>query len=216
MRFGAARLYRKPTRYIVEILDAPVEAETEDGRALLHFGNADDELVYFLDSTSPSHDESPVFAWTPDLGLEQIASGFEEWLLNVCTVARQTYTPDEWVAIERGPLPFTDRESEIVVARRLFRWRITGVTDSGNLRFEVHNGSKIVLPFLTVLVRGPVRGQEKILEGRAWLPTATLLPGQTAIIEKDCYKNYIDPNIVEVSDASDPKPEDRDRYWEFK
>jgi hypothetical protein len=54
------------------------------------------------------------------------------------------------------------------------------------------------------------------LNGGVWLPVSTILPGETHIVEKDCYKDLVDPRDVEAFDEPDPKPEDRDRYWEFK
>ena len=49
-----------------------------------------------------------------------------------------------------------------------------------------------------------------------WLPVAAVLPGQTAVIEKSSYLEWVDPQDVVAFEKPDPEPEDRDRYWEFK
>ena len=87
-----------------------------------------------------------------------------------------------------------------------------GIANSGDLQFEVHNGSDRVLPFLSI----GVRGRHGEINGGAWLPVSSVLPGQTRVIERDCYKKWLRPENVEVFDLPDPEPEDRDRYWEFK
>ena len=50
-----------------------------------------------------------------------------------------------------GPSPFTAEELAIVEARRQFSWRLVGVTASGEVMYEVTNGSDRRLPFLSIL-----------------------------------------------------------------
>lgn len=83
---------------------------------------------------------------------------------------------------------------------------------NGDIQFEVHNGSDMVFLFLSI----GVRGKNGKVNGGVWLPVSSVMPGQTCIIEKDCYKDFIPPTEVDVFDKPDPDPEDRDRYWEFK
>jgi hypothetical protein len=118
----------------------------------------------------------------------------------------------QWANIEKGPRAFTAREMAIVQARRMFRWRILGVTENGDIRFEIHNGSNMVLPYLTL----SVRGKTGKLDGGIWLPVSTVSPGMTRIIEKSCYKEFVKAEDVQVFDAPDPEPEDRSRFWEFR
>jgi hypothetical protein len=40
--------------------------------------------------------------------------------------------------------------------------------------------------------------------------------GTLSSIEKDCYKEFLNPKDVEVFEEPDPEPEDRDLYWEFR
>jgi hypothetical protein len=51
---------------------------------------------------------------------------------------------------------------------------------------------------------------------RLELLVSSVSPGETRVVEKDCYKDLVDPKDVEVFEQPDPEPEDRDRYWEFR
>jgi hypothetical protein len=217
LQFGNAKLYRMGSQYRVQVFAVPSADETEDGEPRLCFGRTDDTVAYFKEYLLVPEGESPVFEWYYEEGIEQqTANGFEEWLRKKCAKAKRRYTKKEWREIEKGPPPFSDQEKRIVEARRKFRWRIVGIGSSGDLQFEVHNGSNIVVPFLSVGIRGKRRGTNSALEGGVWLPVGSILPGQTAVIEKDCYKEWVDPQDVVAFEKPDPGPEDRDRYWEFK
>ena len=86
-----------------------------------------------------------------------------------------------------------------------------------DLRFEIYNGSKMILPYLSFGIRGKLRPPKNgPFEGGAFLPVASIFPGETAIIEKGCYKELIAPNDTEIFELPEPGPEDRDQYWEFK
>lgn len=212
IRFGNAKLYRQGSVYLVQVFAVPTEAQSDDGEALWHFGRTDLALAYFRESLLVPGRESPVFEWRHGQGLRQAANGFEEWLKSKCKASRNLFTKKRWQQIENGPLPFTDQERSIVEARSKFRWRMTGIAVNGDIQFEVHNGSDMVLPFLSI----GVRGRNGKVNGGVWLPVSSVMPGQTCIIEKDCYKDLIPPTEVDVFDKPDPDPEDRDRYWEFK
>jgi len=214
VRFGNATLYRQGSTYQVQVYGVPVETESRKGEKLIHFGRTDMGLSYFKEALLVPNEESPVFDWFgPTSGLRCTADGFEEWLTKKCKQARRQYKKTEWSAILEGPEPFTDKEKAIVAARDQFNWRLIGIAENGDLRFEIHNGSNIVLPYLTIGVRSRHEGG---LVGGAWLKVSHIPPGATGIVEMDCYKDYVRPEDVEVFNEPSPGPEDRDQYWEFR
>lgn len=217
LQFGNAKLYRQGSVYLVQVFASLVDAESNEGETLLQFGRTDMSLAYFKESLLIRGLESPVFEWYNEQGLRQTADNFEEWLNAKCSAARGQFKKKEWEAIEKGPPPFSAQERAIVEARKRFRWRIVGVAPSGDLRFEVHNGSNLVLPYLSIGIRGKLRPPKRgPLNGGVWLPVSSILPGETKIVEKDCYKDVVDPSDVEAFEEPDPEPDDRDLYWEFK
>jgi hypothetical protein len=217
LRFGNAMLYRIGDQYRVQVFAGPRADESKAGEPRLCFGRTEDTVAYFKEFLLIPGRESPVFEWDYERGVEeQTANGFEEWLRKTCARARQFYTKEHWREIEKGPPPFSNEEMRIIEARRKFRWRVVGISPSGDIQFEVYNGSDMVLPYLSLGIRGKRRGNEDMLEGGVWLPVGSLLPKHTTLIEKDCYIEWVDPHDVEVFEAPDPEPEDRDRYWEFK
>jgi hypothetical protein len=216
-QFGNAKLYRIGDQYRVEVFASPNVEETEDDEARVCFGRTEDTVAYFKESLLVPGRESPVFEWYyPERVERQTANDFEDWLQTNCARVRRYYTKKEWRKIETGPVPFSDQENMIVEARRNFRWRVVGISSNGDIQFEVHNKSDIVLPYLSVGIRGKRRGTSSILEGGVWLPVGSLHPGKTAMIEMDCYKEWVDPQDVVPFEEPDPEPKDRDRYWEFK
>lgn len=217
LQFGNAKLYRQGSTYLVQVFAAPIETQSAEGEALLNFGRTDMSLAFFKSSFLLPKSESPVFEWYHGRGLQKTADGFEEWLKAKCSAARSLFKKKEWKAIEKGPPPFSEHEKAIINARKLFRWRVVGIAQNGDIRFEVHNGSNLILPFFSIGVRGKLRPPKRgPLNGGVWLPVSKVLPGETCIIEKDCYKDLVDPKNIEVFEKPDPEPEDRDRYWEFK
>ncbi|HZN41057.1 MAG TPA: hypothetical protein VFD82_19780 [Planctomycetota bacterium] len=106
--------------------------------------------------------------------------------------------------------PFSKHEQSIVGARRLFTWRHVGFAANGDATFEVENGSTMRLPFLTIGVEGPN------LRGGAWLRVSDIVPGSSAVVRHDCYKDLLEPTEVEFFEVDDPTPATRDRFWEFK
>lgn len=216
LRFGNAKLYRSGSIWRVQVHAGPREVEGSRGESLIHFGRSETALAYFKTSLLKAGEESPVFEWRHNQGVRQAADGFEEWLKTKCRLARKQYKGKEWKAIEEGPAPFTVQEQAIVEARKKFQWRIVGVAPNEDLRFEIHNGSAITLPFLSIGVRGQLRQPGNgSLDGGAFLPVSSIAPGETRIIEKDCYKDLLAPQNAEVFALPDPGPEDRDQYWEF-
>jgi hypothetical protein len=216
LKFGNAKLFRMGSVHAVGVFGAPREAETGQGEPLWYFGKSYPAPAYFkAQLLQPGH-ESPIFEWYHQAGLRKVSDDFETWLRKRCQAARRRYKKRQWEAIKPGPEPFSPEEERIVVARRRYRWRVLGVAPNGDLRFEVHNGSDITLPFLSLGVRGKPNPKNTYpLNGGVWLAVDTLAPGETGIIEKDCYKKLLNPVETEVFELPDPGPEDRERFWEF-
>lgn len=209
IQFGNAQLYRKGSHYVVQIYAVPQDAESEEGEPLLNIGKAGMGWVYFKESLLVEGEESPIFEWRYRQGLRQTADGFEAWLRKKCTATRKQFKKKEWRLIEEGPAPFTEQEQAIVDARSQFRWRVVGIAASGDLQFEVHNGSEMVLPYLSIGIRGKIHGG-------VYLPIGEIQPGETRVIERGCYKDYAAAEEVEAYEKPEPGPEDRQQYWEFK
>lgn len=217
LRFGNAKLYYQQGIYLIHVFASLREARSNEGDSLLHFGQTDTASAYFNVALLVPGGESPVFEWHQNQGLRKTASGFEQWMEDKCTASRNLFKKKQWTAIEKGPLPFSEQEKAIVDARKQFRWRVVGVAPSGDLRFEVYNGSTTNLSYLSVGICGEMQPPKSgTLNGGVWLPVSSVSPGDTRIIEKDCYKNLIDPSAVKVFEQPDPEPEDRERYWEFR
>lgn len=219
LRFGNAKLYRRSSYWLVEVYAGPREgeAETKQGEPLIHFGrSASGSMAYFQESLLVASGETPVFEWRYKQGIRRTADNFEAWLLAKCKSARRRFKKKEWEAIEKGPPPFTDHEQAIVAARKLFQWRVVGIALNEDLRFEIHNGSAMTLPYLSVGIRGTLRPPNGgPLNGGVRLPISSIGPGETKIVEVDCYKEYISPEDTEALARPDPGPEDREQYWEF-
>ncbi|MFN0018847.1 MAG: hypothetical protein ACKVP0_11355 [Pirellulaceae bacterium] len=214
--FGNAKLYRRDGYYYVTVHAGPRKFNTSKGEPLVQFGGTWTSSAYFKEEQLMDGRESAVFESYYKQGIKKTADGFEEWLRKKCVAARKRYKKKEWQAIECGPPPFSDQERSIVESRGKFRWRLIGISENGSIQFEVHNGSKDILPYLTIGIRGKRRNTDAILEGGIWLPVRSVLPGKTVVVEKDCYFEWVDPQDVIAFEEPDPEPEDRDRYWEFK
>lgn len=212
LRFGNAKLYRELDYHKLGVLASPREETYEKtGEIFYRFGHYDSSSAYFKGSLLHGEDETPVFEGH-ERRLAKVADGFEQWLTKRCYEARSKYKKQKWAEIVGGPAPFSLEEQRIVEARRRFTSEAVGVTPAGELLLEVHNGSGIVLPFLSV----GIRWKDESLHGGMWLPVSNVLPGQTVVIEHESYKRLAALSEVEVFLCPDPGPEDRDRYWEFK
>jgi hypothetical protein len=214
-RYGRASLYRmsRLDLYWLRVLAPPLEAKSRSGDALVEVGGYDEQSAFFNEKLLSEKwgEESPVFVGSRGR-LRKAADTFGEWLEQRARAARKRYTKREWEDILRGPPPFTPEELAVVVARRLFRWQVVGASEAGALRYEVTNGSSRTLPFLSV----GIRSRTGRLEGGVWLSVGHIGPGETAVVEKDAYKDLIAPEDVEAYQLPDPEPEERDRYWEFR
>lgn len=217
LRFGNAKLYRRTTYWLIEVYAGPREAKSNKGDRLIQFGRSHTSLAYFKESLLLDSGESPVYEWRHGQSLRATGAGFPDWLKHKCNWARSHYKREEWKAIEDGPSPFSKKEQAIVEARRLFHWRVVGVTSNDDVRFEIHNDSKMTLRYLSIGIRGKLRPPESgPLTGGGYLPVGSIRPGGTGFVEYDCYKKYIAPEDTDVFALPDPGPEDREVYWEFK
>ncbi|MDB5391341.1 MAG: hypothetical protein JWM11_6987 [Planctomycetaceae bacterium] len=217
LRYGNAKLYHRSSNWLVQVFAGPREAESDQLEPLIHFGRTETSLAYFKESLLVEGKEAPVFEWRHGQRVQQTADSFEDWLQTKRDLARKRYKKKEWEAIEKGPPPFTDHERSIVEARKQLRWRVVGVAPNEDLRFEIQNESTMILPYLSVGIRGKLRPPKTgPLNGTAYLPVMSIRPGETKVVEFDCYKKFITPEETEVIALPDPEPEDRDQYWEFK
>jgi len=211
LRFGNAKLYRLRGAYELGVLAGPRQWQSKDGQELLEIGHYSEWRAFFKDSLLVDGSESPVFESTTS-GLRRVADGFYSWLRMRSKAIRKRIGKRRWAEIVNGPKPFTEKEMEVVRARRLFKWKVMGTTQDNDLIFVVTNNSCRVLPYLSV----GVRAKDGSLEGRVWLSVGDLKPGHAKRIQKDCYKRHVPPDALEVYSLPDPEPEDRDRYWEFQ
>jgi hypothetical protein len=213
LRFGNAKLYRMTglDLYWLRVFAAPHNAESRAGEPLLYIGGYDESYAYFREETLDAGREAPVFEST-DGGVRKAANSFAEWLSARATRARSRYKRKEWADVLRGPPPFTVEELAVVLARRRFTWSVVGLAPSGELLYEITNGSDRRLPFLSI----GIRGKAGHLQGGVWLPVGHIAPGQTAVVAKDTYLGLLDPCDVEAYPLPDPEPEERARYWEFR
>lgn len=213
LRFGNAKLYRM-TRldlYWMRVFAAPHDVKSRAGEPLLYIGGYDDSCAYLIEKTLRRGAEAPIFESTK-AGVRKSADSFEEWLTARANRTRRRYKRREWAEVLRGPPPFTAEELAIVETRRQFTWRVVGAAPSGEILYEITNGSTRRLPFLSV----GIRGASGKLQGGVWLPVGDIGPGQTAVVAQDTYRDLLDPSEVEAYPLPDPEPEERARYWEFR
>jgi hypothetical protein len=209
-KFGGAKLYRELDYHLVGVLASPGEAKDSAGKPLVCIGHYDDAQAYFELPLSEGK-ELPVFEWGSG-GLRKVADHFAQWIEKRCRDCRKRIRKADWTNILKGPAPFSAAEKQIMEARKRFEWSVLGRTEDGALRFRIRNGSDLTLPFLSI----GVRSLDRTFNGGIFLPISTLEPGQTIVIERECYKKQIDPSLIEAFALEDPGPEDRDRYWEFR
>lgn len=216
LRFGNAELFRRGSWYYVTVYADPREAEKADGECFIQFGGTWTSNAFFKESLLVAGAESPVFESFKHC-MRKTADGFEQWLKKKCAAARKRFKKKDWEAIQNGPSPFTERERAVVEARRHFHWRVVGASPNEDLRFEIRNESTMSLPYLSVGIRGKRRPpNDGPLTGGVHLPVSAIGPGESQLVEFDCYKEYISPEDTEVFELPEPGPEDREEYWEFE
>ena len=211
LRFGNAKLYRNPQNnsYRIGVFGAPRAAILRDGTHIYHIGFHDGANVY----VKPTSKNNKTSFFEFDAGSEKdLGTNFERWLELTCDYIRRSYTDEEWASILEGPKPFTSDELDIIIARRQIHWRVLGIDGQGGHIFEVTNNSDRILPALTIGVRSRDNG----LNGAVRLDTHELKPGETAVLHKDCYKGLVPSDQIDIFNPPDPKPEDREYYYEFQ
>ena len=212
IQFGAAKLYCSRQQYLVEVFQAPHELKTSDGDDFLQFGKTDESPAYFkVAELREDGAEIPVYEWNSEDGIHKAYSGFESWLVESCRLARRQFKKKRWEEVINGPPPFTEDEMKIIKARRLFKWRVVGIAEDGDLLLDISNESNMSLPYLSVGVSG-----KKIGRGGVFIPISHIQPGEHKVVKVDCYKEADPPNKVELFQKPDPLPETRDSYWEFR
>ncbi len=183
-----------------------------DGLPYIGFGYSGMRSAFFQEALILRDGCSPVFG---ELNGKVIlfADTFDIWLKSSCDWAKSTFKPAVWSRIVKGPKPFTAKEQAIVAARALFTWKHVGFAANGDSIFEVHNGSTLSLPYLSIGVQG--KGGS-ILVGGAWLSVSAIKPGQTNQVIHSCYKEMMKLEEHEFFHKLEPIPEQREAYWEFK
>lgn len=68
------------------------------------------------------------------------------------------------------------------------------------------------MPFLGI----EIRDINDRAVGKVRLPISNVAPGETKIVEADCYKAILNPQHVRAYIMPDPTPETHGYYWEFK
>jgi hypothetical protein len=216
LKFGNADLYRQDELdlYYITVYASLREWKTKEGQVLWLLGRHNMHFACFQDELLSGAKESPVFERIEPSGyMQPVADAFQAWLEDRARCARKRYGKRRWAEIVRGPEPLTPFERQIVEARRRYRWRATGVTKNGDIEFEVHNGSEMVLPYLSI----GIDDEDGVLGGGgAFLPVGKIKPGETRIIAFDCYKDIVPPERIKPFALPDPGPEDRAFYWEFR
>jgi hypothetical protein len=209
--FGGAWLYRIRDWYEIRIYATPHIVVDQEGVELLAIGCEGDYEVYLLRADLMPGAEVPVFDYFEGYR-NQLANSFIDWLRRASETARRQYSDDAWAEVMAGPPPFTPDELEIIYRRRAFTWRFLGIGRNRRLTFQITNNSDGLLPFLTI----GIRTRDDRLVGAVWLPVASLTPGATARIERECYAELASPEELEPFQLPDPTPTTRYRYWEFR
>ncbi|WP_406700735.1 hypothetical protein V5E97_18255 [Singulisphaera sp. Ch08] len=107
LRFGNAKLYQRGSNWLVQVYAGPRETGNDQTKSLIHFGRTETSFACFKELLLEAGKESPDFEWRHELGVQQTADYFEDWLKTKCDSARKRFKKEEWDAIEKGPSPFT-------------------------------------------------------------------------------------------------------------
>ena len=60
-----------------------------------------------------------------------------------------------------------------------------------------------------------VRSSDRHLNGALRLHIAGVNPNSSEILTIDCYKGLVEPQMIELFELPEPRPEDREFYWEL-
>jgi hypothetical protein len=212
-KFGEAKLYRAGMfRYKVYIYAFPKELVVDGKDRYWEFARTARGILYFKDALLAEEQETTIFGWYGD-SLRTVSRDFDHWLRVTCGWARKSFKSEKWKAIMAGPKPFDERECEVIKARRKMLWKVDRIAECGNIVFHVENSSSTFLPYLTL---GVMAKEQKFEIGCVYLNVSALAPGQSQYIEQNCYLEIYKPQDVEPFALPEPKPWEREYYWEFK
>src|ERR1043165_4946083 len=157
--FGRAILFEdfKSPRYHL-FIDAPPNGDvSEDGTVRIEVGSYINTGNAWIEWREGGMSDGAIFIGYPWRRRKGAAS-FEDWLRRSIAAARKLYSKQEWAAILTPPLPFSEKEREILQAIPKISFQKVGVSPKGDLLIEIENKSSIELPHLTVGVRDDERG----------------------------------------------------------
>jgi hypothetical protein len=212
LRFGEARLFRclDHPSYNLAVFARPRVLEGRKGETLLAIG--------FFVNGGYAHLRKPKGAAVVEAGVfegaglqvRKAAASFEEWLKKRFNSSKALYKKRDWRRIIEGAPPFTEEELRIVEAIKRFDFEKVGAAASGNTLIKVYNGSAIKLRYLSIGVRAKGR-----IEGGGYLDVSDIGPGESKVIEHDCYKSLVSSDKIELFRKPPPEPEDREMFYEF-
>lgn len=211
--FGECRLFRKLRNgsYNLAVFANPRIIEGRNGEVLLVIGfYINGEFAHFRKPPGVDQVESGVFEGA-GLQLRKSANSFEEWFKKRWGAAKRLYKKSEWKKIVAGATPFTDHELRLIDAMELFEFQRVGVAKNGDMQIQIWNGSDLWLSRLTIDVRAPGR-----LEGTIHVDVSEIGPGQSKIVEHDCYKSMVAADSVELLRKPRPEPEERDMIYALR
>lgn len=213
VRFGYARFF-------TDHQDAPImsvyplkefrRVDLKDGSSFFGFGFRGNKSFYFSQTEIFSMRNPLVYQVGRKAKCLEV--DFSQWLKDSYEVVKSRYSPRAWKRILEGPDPFSAAEMDVVNARGKYLCQIIGFSDDGDALIRVVNNSEMRLPYITVGVEE--RGGE-FLGGSVWLNVEGIGPGESGVIVKNCYKDIIPQNKLQLRDMPTPIPEKRDAYWEF-
>jgi len=210
--FGRARLFRHRTNpwHCLEVFAPPKidEGKKATWIELGSFLNTGDACLQFQNGVFAENGAIYVGEFEPR---RKYTNSFHEWLKKSFALARALFTNQQWEELTAPAPPFGPREQEILNAVSLFTFRKIGVAGDGDVLVEVHNGSTLELPMITVGVQ-----LGRYLRGQCGLRTAGIGPGETKIVQQPIYKGARDATEVELFRLPLPEPDDRRYYLEFR
>lgn len=211
--FGECRLFRKLRNgsYNLAVFANPRLIEGRNGEVLLVIGfYVNGGYAHFRKQPEADKVKLGVFEGA-GLELRKSANSFEEWFKKRWKAAKRLYKKSEWKKIVAGATPFTDHELRLIDAMELFEFQRIGVAKNGDMQIQIWNGSDLWLPRLTIDVRAPGR-----LEGTIHVDVSEIGPGQSKIVEHDCYKSMVAADSVELLRKPRPDPEERDMIYALR
>lgn len=210
LSFGGVELFRNPERdeYALALAKNPSLAHSDGELQFVSIGMRDGRSVYLVAKSGGQIDTS-VLEHKSSGGIETVGESFSQWLRSSFYRQKSKYSHREWVEILNGPVPFTERELQLVQARRQWEVRKLGTDAKGNLLLEISNHSSESFRYITVHIRS---------DGlRAHVPVRVenLGPGSTWKCPINFYKDIVRSDDAEIIPLVDIGPEDRNLLFEL-